>query len=224
MYKAALHSNLIQRGLDYLYRLPRRAPYAVSKFTHPKVGATMASWLSDGRFDVAACDFLSASGNFPEQLKTPCVLFQHNVESSLWQRMARTQPNPVKRLSYAIESAKMTRYERAALRRFHHIVAVSEHDREQMLKMEPASEIAVVPTGVTQRCPSTPRLLPRRAGPTEPTLSCSGHESGLGAGSRTEGQLGQRLMATPPCGGIPQGRQMPAVYATGEFSHRHRRA
>jgi sugar transferase (PEP-CTERM/EpsH1 system associated) len=145
---AAPESNALLSGLDYLYRLPRTAPYAVSKFTHAQVRSTVVSWLAAGRFDVAVCDFLSASGNFPGSARTPCLLFQHNVESSLWERMAKTESNPVLKMSYAIESAKMTRYERATLRRFHHIIAVSEHDREQMLQMDRQCEITVVPTGV----------------------------------------------------------------------------
>src|ERR1019366_2906620 len=120
----------------------------VSKFTHPAVRARLGNWLSSGRFDVAISDFLSASWNFPARLPIPCVLFQHNVESSLWQRMAAMESNPIKKLSFAIESAKMTRYERATLGRFHHIIAVSEHDRQQMLQMNPACAITVVPTGV----------------------------------------------------------------------------
>jgi len=151
IYTAALDSNAMQRGVDYLWRLPRRAPYAVSKFTHRAVQTTVADRLSSGRFDVAVCDFLSASANFPARLPVPCVLFQHNVESSLWRRMAAVESNPLKKLSFAIESAKMTRYERATLGRFHHIIAVSEHDRQQMLQMNPASEITVVPTGVDTR-------------------------------------------------------------------------
>jgi polysaccharide biosynthesis protein PslH len=148
IYTAAPDSNAILGGIDYLYRLPGRAPYAVSKFTHPAVQAKVASWLSSGRFEVAVCDFLSASRNFPARLLTPCALFQHNVESSLWQRMAAVESNPVKKLSFAIESAKMTRYERATLKRFQHVIAVSEHDRQQMLKMHPDCRITVVPTGV----------------------------------------------------------------------------
>jgi sugar transferase (PEP-CTERM/EpsH1 system associated) len=148
IYTAAPDSNAIERGVDYLYRFPRRAPYAVSKFTHRAVQTTVADWLSSGRFDVAVCDFLAASSNFPARLPIPCVLFQHNVESSLWQRMAAVESNPVKKLSFAIESAKMTRYERATLGRFHHIIAVSEHDRQQMLQMNPGCQITVVPTGV----------------------------------------------------------------------------
>jgi len=148
IYTAAPDSNAIERGMDYLYRFPRRAPYAVSKFTHRLVQATVADWLGSGRFEVAVCDFLAASANFPARLALPCVLFQHNVESSLWRRMAAVETNSIKKLSFAIESAKMTRYERATLGRFHHIIAVSEHDRQQMLQMNSTCEITVVPTGV----------------------------------------------------------------------------
>jgi glycosyltransferase involved in cell wall biosynthesis len=97
---------------------------------------------------VAVCDFLSASLNFPENLPTPTVLFQHNVETALWQRMASTESNPAKRLAYRIEARKMARYESAALRKFHHVIAVSDHDREQMRTMNPSCPVSVVPTGV----------------------------------------------------------------------------
>jgi glycosyltransferase involved in cell wall biosynthesis len=136
------------QALDYLRRLANPAPYAVSKFTDGQVVATLRQWLPEGRFDVAVCDFLSASLNFPHSLPLPCVLFQHNVESSLWARMAKTETNPVRKLSYLIESAKMERYERSTLRRFHHVIAVSETDKQQMLAMDPQCEISVVPTGV----------------------------------------------------------------------------
>jgi len=62
--------------------------------------------------------------------------------------MAAVESNPIKKLTYAIELAKMTRYERTTLGKFHHIIAVSEHDRRQLLAMNPACEISVVPTGV----------------------------------------------------------------------------
>jgi polysaccharide biosynthesis protein PslH len=151
IHTAGPDSSAIRQAADYLTRLPQRAPYAVSKFTHPSVQTTVADWLSSGRFDVAVCDFLSASLNFPARLPIPCVLFQHNVESSLWQRMAAVETNPVKKLAFGIESAKMTGYERATLGKFHHIIAVSEHDRQQMLQMNPACQITVVPTGVDRQ-------------------------------------------------------------------------
>jgi glycosyltransferase involved in cell wall biosynthesis len=148
IYTAAPDSTPLEQGLDYLRRLPRSAPYAVSKFTHPAVAKTIRGWMEEGHFEVAVCDFLSASLNFPQKQLIPTVLFQHNVESSLWKRMAATESNPIKRMAFGIEAAKMSRYERAALRRFQHIIAVSDHDRNQMLEMDPAAQITVVPTGV----------------------------------------------------------------------------
>jgi glycosyltransferase involved in cell wall biosynthesis len=76
------------------------------------------------------------------------VLFQHNVETLLWQRQAAHEPSLVRRLLFRVEAAKMQRYERAALRRFEHIIAVSPHDREAMSDAIPADRITVVPTGV----------------------------------------------------------------------------
>jgi polysaccharide biosynthesis protein PslH len=138
----------IAQALDYLRRLPNAAPYAVSKFSDAAVMQTLRQWLPGNRYDVAVCDFLSASLNFPGTLPVPCVLFQHNVESSLWTRMAKTETSPVRKLSYRIESAKMQRYERGTLHRFHHVIAVSETDKQQMLVMDPQCEISVIPTGV----------------------------------------------------------------------------
>jgi len=76
------------------------------------------------------------------------VLFQHNVESALWQRLAASESNPVRRLAYTIEAGKMARYERETIRKFHNVIAVSDHDRQQMLAMDPSCSITVVPTGV----------------------------------------------------------------------------
>jgi polysaccharide biosynthesis protein PslH len=148
VYTAAADSDGFRGILDYLYRLPRLTPYSVSKFTHASVRKVVASQLSSGQFDVAICDFLAPSLNFPRKLPMPCLLFQHNVESSLWQRMAATELHPLRKLSYTLESARMSRYERRTLARFHHLIAVSENDRQRMLEMDPACEITVVPTGV----------------------------------------------------------------------------
>lgn len=148
IYTAAPESEGFRGVLDYLYRLPRLAPYSVSKFTHAEVSKLVRSQLLSGQFDVAICDFLAPSLNFPARLPIPCLLFQHNVESALWQRMATTESHPLRKLSYTLEAARMARYERRTLARFHHVIAVSENDRQQMLAMDPECEITVNPTGV----------------------------------------------------------------------------
>jgi polysaccharide biosynthesis protein PslH len=148
VYTAALDGSALAQYLDYARLMLRSAPFAVSKFTHPEVKRIVSAWVAERKFDVAVCDFLSASLNFPTTLATPSVLFQHNVESALWQRLASTESNPAKRIAYTIEAGKMKNYERQELKRFGHVIAVSQNDKDLMLAMEPSCSITVVPTGV----------------------------------------------------------------------------
>lgn len=148
VYTAAPDSTPLERDLDYLRRLAWRAPYAVSKFTAPQVRQLLDDWIPQRRFDVAVCDFLSSTLNFPENLATPTALFQHNVETVLWKRKAEFEVKWLDRSVSRIEYAKMCRFEPQQARRFHHVIAVSEADREAMSSMVDRSHISVVPTGV----------------------------------------------------------------------------
>src|SRR4029077_6768864 len=74
---AATDSDGFRGVLRYLYRLPRLAPYSVSKFTHPAVRKAVVHRLSGGQFDVAICDFLAASSSltgpwWPDSLPKCC--------------------------------------------------------------------------------------------------------------------------------------------------------
>jgi len=144
----AAPEGAIAQSLDYLLRLPSAAPYAVRKFTHPRVREAVRRRLTDGSADVSVCDFLSASLNFPDNLPSPVVLFQHNVETMLWRRMASVEASSLRRLSCRIEARKMAAYEAAALKKFQHVIAVSDHDRREMLTLAAGCPITVVPTGV----------------------------------------------------------------------------
>jgi glycosyltransferase involved in cell wall biosynthesis len=135
----------------YLARLFSPAPYAVEKFTSRGLRRLVEQKLNSQQFDVAVCDFLAVSRNFPTILKIPTVLFEHNFETLIWQRQAECEPNIFKKLVSKLEAAKMKRYEAAALRRFHHVIAVSEWDRKLMSREADSRNISVVPTGVDLR-------------------------------------------------------------------------
>jgi polysaccharide biosynthesis protein PslH len=153
------------RALEYARRMFSPAPFAVSKFAHPLVRRSVRRWIDEKRCDVALCDFLAASLNFPSRPNLPSVLFQHNVESSLWDRRAQTESGLLRKMVYKLEAAKMQRYERGTIRRFHHVIAVSEHDRKLMKEMDKACEITVVPTGV-----DTEKYSPAPASTAKPPL------------------------------------------------------
>jgi polysaccharide biosynthesis protein PslH len=138
----------VARGLDYLAHLTTRPPYAVSRFASVKVQNQIRTWFRERRFDVAVCDFLDAAVNFPARLTIPSLLFQHNVESEIWRRHAATAGNPVKKMVYSMEFQRMLRYEQLAVRKFHQVVAVSEHDRALMSRWIAPDRISVIQTGV----------------------------------------------------------------------------
>jgi glycosyltransferase involved in cell wall biosynthesis len=140
--------NSVARAFDYLLRLAMPVPYAVSRFESGQVREKLDTWFEGKHFDVVVCDFLDAAVNFPSRLTIPTILFQHNVESEIWRRHVMAESNPVKKLSYHVESKKMFSYEQSVVRKFHHIIAVSEHDRHLMSKWTDSGRITVVPTGV----------------------------------------------------------------------------
>jgi glycosyltransferase involved in cell wall biosynthesis len=136
------------RYMDYIRHLPELAPYAVSKYRSSKVQRTLRNWLSPRQFDVAVCDFLASAPNFPRRILTPTVLFQHNVETTLWKRRVQYAANWASRNVARVECAKMRRYERIQVRRFHRVLTVSEQDRQTLSSIVDPSRIGVIPTGV----------------------------------------------------------------------------
>lgn len=137
-----------RRYLDYLRHLLHPAPYAVSQFSGTRVRKMIENWMRQQLFDVAICDFLASTMTFPQKLSIPTVLFQHNVESLLWNRRARFEQKPLDRMIATVESMKMKRFEPSQVRRFHHVLAVSEGDAQILRKMAGADHVTVVPTGV----------------------------------------------------------------------------
>jgi len=138
----------LKRVWDYALRLADKAPYAVSRFASHRVQQQLKFWYEKRSFDVAVCDFLDAAVNFPKDLTIPTALFKHNVESEIWRRHTTNGSSRTMKLVYRLEFAKMLRYEQAAVRRFHHVIAVSQHDKKLMSAWLDAARIAVVRTGV----------------------------------------------------------------------------
>jgi len=139
--------STLARGWDYLLKIPGGAPYAVSRFASAEVRQRLGKCLAE-KPDVVVCDFLDAAINFPDSFQVPSVLFQHNVESEIWRRHATNGSSGAMKAVYRREFSRMLRYEQAAVRRFDHVIGVSEHDKKLMTAWVEAARITVVPTGV----------------------------------------------------------------------------
>lgn len=123
-------------------------PYAIRKYKSEQMTKAIEQATSKDHFDIVICDFLAPAVNLPRDLKTPVVLFQHNVEASIWQRHYEVQKNAVKKRYLYWQWRKMQKFERDACRRVDCVIAVSEADAEMMQRDYGVTKVYDIPTGV----------------------------------------------------------------------------
>ncbi|HEX5830794.1 MAG TPA: glycosyltransferase [Gemmatimonadaceae bacterium] len=152
--------------LDLLRNGVSSLPYAVAKYRSAAMRRAIIERVAVGDVDVVVCDFLFPSINVAEGLGTPTVLFQHNVESMIWERHAAVAAHPVKRRYMRQQWRRMQRWEQAECLRFDHVVTVSEEDAAIIRDRFAARSVSSVPTGVdveffrpTGAVPRAPREL-----------------------------------------------------------------
>ena len=121
-------------------------PLTIARDRSRAMQQLIAGHMASGGYDVMVCDFLSMAVNVAALERA--VLFQHNVETIIWRRMAREAPTPLHRWNYTGEARKMFAFERDACRRAKHVIAVSESDAASMREMFGAERVSATPTGV----------------------------------------------------------------------------
>lgn len=143
---------------DAVVNLARSLPLAVSRYGTPEMARQIAVLREQHRFDSLVCDFLFPAPNIPDIENW--VLFQHNVESVIWQRRAGTAENMVQRHYLAEQHQRMAAYEGETCRRAGFVVAVSDVDAETMRSLYGVTRVGAVATGVDTeffRAPENPQ-------------------------------------------------------------------
>jgi sugar transferase (PEP-CTERM/EpsH1 system associated) len=132
--------------LRLLLNLFSPLPYAIARYRSPQLRDRIRK-LAAGA-DLVVCDFLTPSLNVPDGLPAPIVLFQHNVEATIWERYVAVPQNPVRRAYFRLQWRRMRRHEMAECRRFKHVVAVSAVDADALRSEYAVASVGFVPTGV----------------------------------------------------------------------------
>jgi sugar transferase (PEP-CTERM/EpsH1 system associated) len=114
----------------------------------PALRTEVARRLRRDAVDLCVVDFLAAMPNVPAGAAIPTVLFAHNVEHVIWQRLGQVERSPLRRALLALEWRKLRRYEARACERARLTLAVSDVDRGILSALAPRARIGVVPTGV----------------------------------------------------------------------------
>lgn len=181
-FEDSVHPEGVERSKEYsarAYPIPNRVPVRrspafagqvianllssmplpVSRYQSAAMAETIRRLRNQERFDAIVCDFLFPSANF-DSLDN-CVLFEHNMETAIWERQAETATNPVLRAYFGLQARRMFVYEREVCRKVARVIAVSPVDAEKMRKRFDISHVTDVPTGVDVEYFSPPEAIER---------------------------------------------------------------
>jgi glycosyltransferase involved in cell wall biosynthesis len=139
-------------------------PVDLWKWRLPELREQVRELLAEEQFDLCVADFLVAAAHLSQATPVPVVLFEHNVEYLIWQRLAALERRLVRRTLLDIEWRKLRRCEAAACAAADLTIAVAETDRRTLTAIAPTARIASVPTGVdtTYFVPGGAREIPHR--------------------------------------------------------------
>lgn len=121
-------------------------PVAGLRYRSPAMRDIISRLTSEHDFDAKICDFLTPSINIEDI--TGWVLFQHNVETVIWERHAQSGRTPLHRAYFAQQARRMHEWERSVCRVAAHVVAVSKVDEQIMRDRFGIRQTSSVSTGV----------------------------------------------------------------------------
>ncbi len=123
-------------------------PVELLKWRVPDLRRTAREMLAQGTADVCVADFLASAPNVPFGGAVPVVLFEHNVEHTIWKRLHDTERIGWRRLLLGLEWRKVRRCESRACAQANLTLAVSEVDRHCLGADADGARIEAIPTGV----------------------------------------------------------------------------
>jgi glycosyltransferase involved in cell wall biosynthesis len=126
-------------------------PFVAQKYRTSEMAREISLVLSREKIDVVHLDMLPLMNYYPEVKKYPLVMVDHNVESSLLLRQITHTGNIFVKMFWKIQYRKLYNFEKEQLGKAKCSVAVSEMDREDLLRMNPSARVTCVPNGVNVR-------------------------------------------------------------------------
>ena len=122
-------------------------PFLIVRNFAPGVKEAVAKELAQDHYDIIHAETFYVMPHIPKT-KLPVVMVDQTIEYLVYQHYVdKTAPKVLKPL-LQIDVEKLKRSERYYWRRATQVVAVSEADKKEMLKLEPGLDIKVVPNGV----------------------------------------------------------------------------
>ncbi|MBO2007459.1 glycosyltransferase family 4 protein [Hymenobacter negativus] len=140
-----------------------RQPYNVERFISMDVLGKLAELLFDdqeepisvvqfeGTFVAAYIELLRRGMEgtaMEDDFQIPLVLRAHNIENTIWHKLARWEKNPLKRLLLRTMATRLEKFERRYLRQFDAVAAITEADADRLRALHCPEPVVFIPAGV----------------------------------------------------------------------------
>jgi polysaccharide biosynthesis protein PslH len=132
--------------------------YNISRFYKEEFKNKVKELLTKETFDIIQLESLFVTP-YIETIKkitdTPVVLRAHNIEHFIWQKMAVNEKNLLKKLYIKSLAKKLKNYETEIIKKPDALVAITEQDKKEFLKLNPDIPVHVAPVGLDPQQYST---------------------------------------------------------------------
>lgn len=147
----AVHIDLGIHPLDAGVAVLCGESYHVKRFISKEFAKKLAQVLEEEQFDVVHVESIFMTPYVPIIRKHSCakvVLRAHNVEHTIWRRVAQSERNPFKRWYLKHLSLTLGAYEREHLNDFDGVVCITANDERQLREMGCRKPMMAMPFGV----------------------------------------------------------------------------
>lgn len=132
---------------QHLRALPGAIPASVC-LPAETMRARLNDLMQTHQFDIVQIEFLGLAHLMPDPNGQRNVLVQHCITSQLRRRQLRLMPWSLRRLYYAVDLQKLSRFERRILPAFDACVTVSSTDEHMIRSWAPTLPIMTIPNGI----------------------------------------------------------------------------
>lgn len=122
-------------------------PFLVSIYLLPSFRRAVKKELEEKGYDLIHCETFYVMTNIPKT-PLPTILVEQTIEFLVYQHFVNSIKLFFLKLPLALDVAKLKFWEKAFWARADKVVAVSEADKKEMLRLDPKLNVSLVPNGV----------------------------------------------------------------------------
>ncbi|MDB5256934.1 MAG: glycosyltransferase [Chitinophagaceae bacterium] len=137
--------------VDAFLNLFKSIPYNLERFVSKDFENALIELLQNNSFDI-----IHVEGTFVAYYidvirtysKAPVVLRAHNVEYLIWQRLARNEKNPLKKIYLNLLSSKLKSFEKKYFSKYDVIAGITQEDNQRLNELGVNTPKEFIPAGV----------------------------------------------------------------------------